>query len=252
MQEEEWFGHTEQKGVICIREKYYSDRANLWFFQQSNGIYILIDCGTGARDLFQYLLSSNLLPSDFTKLVLILTHQHNDHAGGVRHFHNHPKVEVCIHEDDAEAVRKGEDEVKWGNRGNMWLKKPCENWNADNFVVMEAGVKIDRLLKDRDNVEGLGIIHLPGHSPGCIAILDMEKRRIFTGDVVYERGLAILNFPSSNMEKCIDSMKKLQNLCKKFDFGYPGHFGVITPELIEEKCRETINLCKYHLNTPKK
>lgn len=250
-QEDDWFSHTEEKGVICIREKYYTDNANLWFFQQSPNIFILIDCGTGARDLFQYLLSSLLLPPDYIKLVLILTHQHNDHAGGVRHFHNNQKVEVCIHEDDAEAVRKGEDEVKWGNNERMWLKKPCENWNAITFEVMQAGININRLLKEGDNVEGLGIIHLPGHSPGCIAILDRERKRVYTGDVVYKRGLAILTFPSSNMEKCIDSMKKLQSLCKKIDFGYPGHYDVISREEIEEKCQQTINLCKYNLQNKK-
>jgi glyoxylase-like metal-dependent hydrolase (beta-lactamase superfamily II) len=245
--EEDWFSQDVELDVIRIEEKQYKDHANLWFFRRPNGVFVLIDCGTGANDLHSYLRSTGLLPNG-AKLSLILTHQHNDHAGGVRHFHSRDNVEVCVHKEDCEAVEKGDDEVKWGNRPDMWRKAPCQEWDAQKFIVMESGVHVNRVLLDGDVVEGLRIVHLPGHSPGCIAVLDVERRRLFTGDVIYEFGLPILTFPSSDKQRCLESMRKLKELCGLFDFAYPGHYGAVSAEFISYKCDSVcqfIQVCNF-------
>ena len=246
--DEEWFLHSEQRGVVRIVERYYRDKANLWFFEQPGGVFVLVDCGTGARDIYEYLLSSKLLPSG-ARLVVLLTHKHNDHAGGVRHLQR-PGVEVCVHRDDAEAVRGGEDEVRWGNRPDMWTRPPRPGWDASAFAVMEPGVTLHRLLEDGDVVEGLRVVHVPGHCPGCIAVLDPARRRLFTGDALYN-GLPILSFPSSDMALCVRSMERILELSADFDLAYPGHFGVLSAEHVRRQCAEVIEWCNKELERKK-
>jgi glyoxylase-like metal-dependent hydrolase (beta-lactamase superfamily II) len=246
--DEEWFHSDEHGGVVRIIERFYRDKANLWFFRQPSGAYVLVDCGTGARDVYEFLVASKLLPAEGApRLVVLLTHKHNDHAGGVRHLHHRAGVEVCLHKDDVAAVRRGEDEVKWGCRPDMWVRPPRPDWDAASFAVMQPEVTIHRELQDGDEVEGLRVIHVPGHCPGCIAILDSTRRRLFTGDAVYAHGLPILAFPSSDVELCLQSMQRLEKLCPKFVLAFPGHFAVMKASEVRAKCAEVISWCRTEL-----
>jgi len=33
------------------------------------------------------------------------------------------------------------------------------------------------------------VLHLPGHSPGCIALYDAKSQELFSGDIVYDGDL---------------------------------------------------------------
>jgi glyoxylase-like metal-dependent hydrolase (beta-lactamase superfamily II) len=105
--------------------------------------FVLIDAGTGASNLHQFLLQEKIITED-KPLTVILTHKHNDHAGGARHFMNLEKVTLLCHADDRNAIESGEDEVQWGGLAKNWVRKPFPEFDAEKFVVMDPSVKVWR------------------------------------------------------------------------------------------------------------
>ena len=83
----------------------------------------------------------------------------------------------------------------------------------------------------------LQIIHIPGHTPGSIAILDINGRILFSGDSV-QNGTIFMFGPLRNINDYVESMRKLLNYCDRFDTVYPCHGSVpvtgdLIPKLIE-------------------
>jgi len=63
-------------------------------------------------------------------------------------------------------------------------------------------------------VHGLQVIHTPGHTPGHIALLDMETKALFVGDLIYEENGRLMEIPqkySMDPEMNRESIKKLLN-----------------------------------------
>jgi glyoxylase-like metal-dependent hydrolase (beta-lactamase superfamily II) len=61
------------------------------------------------------------------------------------------------------------------------------NWLSDR-LFKTTPYKVDRALLDGDTVEALGklhVFHLPGHTPGSIALYQLERRILFCGDVLF-------------------------------------------------------------------
>ena len=68
----------------------------------------------------------------------------------------------------------------------------------------------------------LEIIGIPGHTPGSIAILDINKRVLFSGDSVQD-GYIFMFGKFRNLEAYVSSMKKLLKYMDRFDSIYPSH-----------------------------
>ena len=226
-----WFRHKSVGGIICITEPCYADTCNIWFFETLE-CFVCVDCGTGACDLHAFLMQEKLI-NDEKPLFVICTHRHNDHAGGLRHFVG--KAVICAHSEEKAAIEGGEDEVKWANLQRSWKKSPFEGFVAKEFEAMKKGIKIDKELNDGDTLCDLTVIHLPGHTPGCIALLETKKRWLFTGDMCYE-GIPIDNFPSSDIQQLCNSMRRLRSYSKDFDIAFPGHFHCLTSEEVVQVC----------------
>ncbi|WP_411037675.1 MBL fold metallo-hydrolase [Shinella sp. BYT-45] len=55
------------------------------------------------------------------------------------------------------------------------------------------------------------ILHLPGHSPGSIGLLDEKAGTFFSGDAIYEGGL-VDDLPGCDPEVYKKTMKRLSQL----------------------------------------
>ena len=67
----------------------------------------------------------------------------------------------------------------------------------------------------------LEIIHIPGHTPGSIAILDCSRRIVFSGDPVQKDGNIFMFGSQRNLEVGYMSLQKLN--AYDFDTLYPSH-----------------------------
>ena len=83
----------------------------------------------------------------------------------------------------------------------------------------------------------LEIIHLPGHTPGSITVLDWENRCLIGGDPIQEDGNIYMFGDHRNMDAYIAGLERLLER-GDFDFIYPSHAKEkvsrdVIPELID-------------------
>ncbi len=78
----------------------------------------------------------------------------------------------------------------------------------------------------------LRIIHLPGHTEGSIAVLDVDARVLISGDPVQEHGRIFMFGEHRDMKEYISSLKKLKEM-NDFDELWPSHADIpIGPDVI--------------------
>merc|ERR1712080_243510 len=108
-------------------------------------------------------------------------------------------------------------------RGCLLAVRPHTDWQSGQYRVRP--VRVTRQLEDGDSVEGLEVIHLPGHSPGSLAFLDRERSWLFTGDTLYGGGGLIDWLPSSAPSQYLVSMDHLVKLLQEIPSltVFPGH-----------------------------
>ena len=177
------------------------------------GRALIIDTGIPGKQqlVLDSLRSIGLRPSDVVGIVL--THFHIDHSGSADALRQAIGAKIYVHEADApyleglqppplppEAPREARDAYKWF--------KP---------------VRPDGLLKEGDVIEGLRVIHVPGHTPGSIALYD--GRNLFAGDNLNFREGRVQGPPrefSTDYRQAVESVKaKLLPL--EYDVLLPGH-----------------------------
>lgn len=82
-------------------------------------------------------------------------------------------------------------------------------------------------VRDGDEIDlgsrKLRIIHLPGHTPGSIAVLDISRRVLISGDPVQEHGRIFMFGVHRNMPDYIASLEKLEKMRPEFDEIWPSH-----------------------------
>ena len=160
---------------------------------------LLIDSGmlvNNAKEIAQQLVS---LP-----IELLNTHADRDHVGSNAEFET-----FYMHAAEA------------SNYYNT-LKK------TGKFITIENGDIID--LGDRK----LEIIAIPGHTPGSVALLDINNRVLYSGDTVQD-GTIFMFGVQREFHAYIQSLEKLETMKDRFDTIYPSHGTIpVKPELIAQ------------------
>ena len=185
--------------VIRINEHTWriEDGGVRFFLLEGGEKALLIDSGRevhNARDIAETLTDKPVL--------LLNTHADMDHTGSNLQFES-----FFMHPAEIPLYRRREA------RGSIL---PVEEGS-----VLDLG---GRKLK---------IIHLPGHTPGSIAVLDVEARVLVSGDPIQEHGRIFLFGAHRSMEDYIRSLKRLMDFTDDFDEIWPSHGDIpITPAVI--------------------
>lgn len=148
---------------------------------------LLVDCGMivrNARDIAEGLVH--------VPVSLLITHADPDHIGSVGQFE-----EFYMHPAEATNFYKAQ------HRSGRFLPV----WEGD---VIDLGGR------------ELEIIHLPGHTPGSVTVLDRASRALFGGDPVQDGSIFMFG-PHREMHAYVASMEKLERLRDRFDLIYPSH-----------------------------
>lgn len=78
----------------------------------------------------------------------------------------------------------------------------------------------------------LEIIHMPGHTPGSIAVLDVKNRRLFGGDPIQDGTIFMFGI-QREMRAYRHSLKRLEGYRERFDEIYPSHGTCpVSPDMI--------------------
>ena len=157
---------------------------------------LLVDSGRDVRNAREIAEQLTDLP-----LSLINTHADGDHVACNRQFDS-----FYMHPAEEPNYRRG-------NRPGTIL--PIQEGD-----VLDLGGR------------ALEIIHLPGHTPGSIALLDTANRVLISGDPIQD-GRIFMFGPFRNMENYIRSLEHLQNWVGQFDEVWPSHASFpVSPDLI--------------------
>lgn len=155
--------------------------------------------------------------------TIILTHCHIDHMGNVSEFKSKSGAKVLVHEEDAPFV-SGKEKMPLPE--GLLQRNPNMATAISNLKYLEP----DTLLRDGDMINGLRIIHTPGHTPGSISLYDRERKVLFVGDELRYINGEIQGPPeqfTQNMKLAIDSMSKYLDI--DFEIMLSGHGEPLMP-----------------------
>ena len=152
--------------------------ANVFCIGDQQG-YILVDTGIFMKTKY---LIDDLVKNGFNlrqlKLI-ILTHCHCDHIGGVKELLEKSDANVAAHKKDIPYILQ--KSIIDGPYKGMMIEEQ-KAMKQLNCVVP----RVDIELEDNSKIDVFTIINVPGHTPGSIALYQSERRWMFFGDVIRE------------------------------------------------------------------
>lgn len=212
-------------GVTLIREKFISAdwRCNIWHIRGRDRD-LVIDTGFGLTSL-----SAAVAEISDRPVIGLCTHSHHDHAGGLCQFetrYGHPsEKEIFAHPDRKNTVSDLLD-------ASVIRKSPYEGFDIDTWCYQPA--PLTGHIDDGDVVD-LGdrhfrIVHVPGHSPGSVAVFEPKTGMLLTGDALYD-GVLYDHLYHSVPDQLVESLHKLLDL--PFSVVHAGHY----PSFGKERAR---------------
>lgn len=140
----------------------------------------IVDASFEPEPLIEHVRRQHLAPE-----TIVLTHAHVDHIAGLGDVRRaFPGTPVLIHEAE-----------------RAWLESP--ELNLSVFLgapVSEAAP--DRLLRDGEKLSIAGqtwrVLHVPGHSPGGIALVHDTSHTCIAGDALFAGSVGRTDFPGSD------------------------------------------------------
>jgi glyoxylase-like metal-dependent hydrolase (beta-lactamase superfamily II) len=171
--------------------------------------------------------------------LIVATHYHVDHVGPVSLIKRLNEVCTAIHRED-KVYAIGEEpyerfEVPLSRLIFYSLLWPIFRYRPFGIdITLEEGDVLDLL-------DGLEVIHTPGHTIGSICLYSRERKVLFSGDLIRNEN-GIMEGPpvqfTPDPEAAAKSLRKIAAL--DFDMLLPGH-GEVVPEGAGEKLRSLIS-----------
>jgi len=181
---------------------------------------LLVDTGMPFGNMKKVVDSLTDLP-----VTVVNTHAHVDHIGSNFRFE-----EICYHEDDKPVFALHTD-PKYMSELIDYAIPPNVRFVAPIVKRLARVNATGRYSYIQDgHIFHLGgrdveVIHTPGHSPGCVCLLDREARLLFTGDTLCEWGILLDLAGSCAPETYLASIRRIKGLSPAFDKILPGHHG---------------------------
>ncbi|TBU85230.1 MBL fold metallo-hydrolase [Phytopseudomonas dryadis] len=214
----EWY-HVDRlaDGVTHIQERFIDPfyRCNIWHVRGRDRD-LLFDSGMGVVSLKQMLPWLRLKP-----LLAVASHAHFDHIGC-----HHEFTDRACHRAEAAILARPDGRETLADRFaviDMFERLPPGGYRQADYRVpaapathlLEAGDVID--LGDRH----FEVLHVPGHSPGSIALWEARSGILLSGDAVYD-GPLVDDAHHSHLPDYLDTLHRLREMPANVVHG--GHF----------------------------
>lgn len=139
--------------------------------------------------------------------MVLLTHEHVDHVGGV---HLLPaSMLVAAHGRVADKIRLNDEFSTMSGAFNVGLEKFHVDIHLEDGMIIDlGGIR-------------LRVLYTPGHSSGSICFYETTRGGLFSGDTIFAGGVLGGIFSSGNLSDYISSLERLKEL--RLDAMYPSH-----------------------------
>jgi glyoxylase-like metal-dependent hydrolase (beta-lactamase superfamily II) len=188
--------------------------ANPYLLTRVDGKIVVVDTGMpgGAKKILEYLSAkTSKEPRDLE--TILLTHCHPDHAGSALELKELTGAKIAIHKDDADYVA--------GRKRLPPIKGPAP---PETPRFPPPHFQPDLLLEDGEVIDGLKVIHIPGHTPGSIALYDQTRRILFTGDALLCYGGKVVGPSEQFSMDILEARRSIERLTVlDFDIMLSGH-----------------------------
>ncbi|MCJ7855999.1 MBL fold metallo-hydrolase [Lachnospiraceae bacterium NSJ-143] len=209
---------------------------------------LVIDTGTGTGNFKSVVESITDKPYD-----VVCTHNHVDHCGGIGQFEK-----IYIHGADIPALTKGNgldgtisvfNRRRYSARGFAVNPEGSLPFTLDSFEPVDtSGIKFAEISEGFVFDLGgrsLEVFEMPGHSLGCICLLDRENRILFAGDSISKILILPLDMPDrERIGMWLGGAEKILSLRPFYDTIYTGHICPAPVELFLDQielARRAIN-----------
>jgi glyoxylase-like metal-dependent hydrolase (beta-lactamase superfamily II) len=227
---EHWYGVAERgDGVTHIFEPHIDIfyRCNIWHVR-GREYSLLVDSGLGVVSLVGQLPWLAASP-----LLAVASHTHYDHIGN-----HHEFSQRACHPLESDTLADPTPQRTLAARFatlEMFEQLPPGGFTPHTYRVRPAPAT--RMLEDGDVID-LGdrhfqVLHVPGHSPGSIALWESQSGILLSGDAVYD-GPLIDDAYHSNRDDYVATMRRLAELPVRVVHG--GHY----PSFGRDRYRELI------------
>jgi glyoxylase-like metal-dependent hydrolase (beta-lactamase superfamily II) len=187
---------------------------------------ILIDTGMGLVDMKQMTDKLTSLP-----VVVVNTHGHLDHISC-----NHQYEKAYLHPaDEAVFVQHSTYDYRYMLLAGLLTEAKLPSWLLKLPIISGMAKKISA-IPEKNNRSPLSngmqldlggrtieVIHTPGHTPGSVCLIDVERRQLFSGDTVCAEGILLSLDHSCPVETFKESIMRLKAASDRFDSTWPGH-----------------------------
>ena len=195
--------------MLEIRKYVFNSfRVNTYIVSDKTGECIIIDPGCeNSKEREDFLNEIN-----YYKLIpvkLINTHCHIDHVLGNDFVKKTFDSQFLIHK----------------------LEQPLLSSSLEQGIFF--GIEVtpspspDLFLKEGDRINfgdsEFEILHLPGHSPGSIGLLNRAEQLLFTGDVLFQGSVGRTDIPGGDYHALMNSIKEKILILTDEIVIYPGH-----------------------------
>lgn len=209
----------ERNKIIQIEVGSDNYPTNCYIIYDENNNAIIIDPGYDKKRIISKIEDNNLKVK-----YIILTHCHADHLGELEAMVKYTGANIIIHENDLDGL---EDDEK-SHFTALNVKKP----NIDINKVIT--------VKDKDVIKAgnihLEVIHTPGHTSGCMCLLEKSTDSLFTGDTIFATCYGRVDLKSGNFEDMKNSIEKVFDRFEDIII-YPGHEKIVNIDDCKKRIR---------------
>jgi hydroxyacylglutathione hydrolase len=177
----------EKKNMVLIRLVVGPLQVNCYVLaDEKTKAAVVIDAGDDASEILKVVRDKG-----YTVKYIVNTHGHFDHVGANKAIKEATGAELLIHEGDAPVMASASMQSR--AFGMQAVSSP----------------PADRYLKHGDIITAgeisLKVLHMPGHSPGGIALL--EQGMVFTGDSLFAGSIGRTDLPGGDLMTLITAIK---------------------------------------------
>ena len=223
-------------GVYRVDAVGIKNMINVLLLENDDG-WTLVDTGVASSvgRIKDALASLGFGPEDLKRIFL--THQHNDHTGGLPGLVEWaPRAEVGASAHEAEVISGRRRPDPPSNRVFRYLSRNAELPTAP----------VTKVLREGDLVSGFRVISTPGHTLGHVSLLRDADGLLFTADAFgclpMKIRVGVRKFFCNDPREAKRSAQKL--LAQEFSTVVMVH-GPVLRDGAKETLREVVARCRY-------
>lgn len=194
--------------ITIKRLEFNPFRENTYVVSDDTGECLVIDPGCQEPEEREMLLT-HFREHGLKPVKIVNTHGHIDHILGVAFLHEQFGLPFLIHPKEVPLLNAS---VAQGAFFDLEVQTPPEPTG-----LLNEG---DRVAFGNTAFE---VIHIPGHSPGGIVLLNVDQQCLFSGDVLFQGSIGRTDLPGGDYDSLVNSIRQKLLILDPEIRVYPGH-----------------------------